>query len=46
MNAIIRSILFYAAIILYGCFCGFFVVLNWIKQKEREAEKENEKRNK
>jgi uncharacterized protein YneF (UPF0154 family) len=37
MNAIIRSILFYAALILYGCLCGFFIVLNYIKDRiERE----------
>ena len=46
MNAIIRSILFYAAIILYGCICGFFMVLNWIKQEERRKEQNNGKHSK
>ena len=46
MNEIIYWIVFIVALILWGIFATFFVVLNWIKQKEREAEKENEKRNK
>ena len=43
MKDIVMTILGYTAIALIGCLCGFFMVLNWIKQEERKDEHNNGK---
>ena len=37
MGAVFKYIVIVTALILYGCLCGFFILLNWIKDRvERE----------
>ena len=43
MKDIVMNIISYTAIILIGVICGFFMVLNWIKQEEQKEERNNGK---
>ena len=43
MIEVISKIFGYTAIILTGVICGFFIVMNMVKQEERRNERNNDK---